>query len=197
MSPPNQILANQHVGLVDAVDRLLDKGVVINGDAMVSLAGVDLVYLRLSLLLSSVQRLSELGGIPGMPPGVPSFDGGDGVPPAASSSPAIEDYRSMAEGLAVANVARAEGKGPSEEPPANEARDLGRLVLTLVDLLRRVLERQALRRMEGNSLPDDDAERMGLALMELDSRMTELCEAFGLKRDELDIDLGPLGKINT
>ena len=72
---------------------------------------------------------------------------------------------------------------------------LGKLVLTVVELLRRLLERQALRRMDGGSLSEDEIERMGVALMKLDEKMQELTTQFGLTRDDLNIDLGPLGHL--
>jgi hypothetical protein len=74
-------------------------------------------------------------------------------------------------------------------------RELARLVLALVELLRQLLERQAVRRMEGTTLPDDAVERMGLALQALEARMAELREIFGLTEAELNLDLGPLGRL--
>jgi hypothetical protein len=72
---------------------------------------------------------------------------------------------------------------------------LARLVLTLVEFLRRVLEHQAVRRMEGGSLSDDEIERVGLALMRLEERLGDIKTAFGLEGEELNIDLGPLGRL--
>lgn len=72
---------------------------------------------------------------------------------------------------------------------------LGRLVLTLVEFLRRVLEHQAVRRMEGGSLSEEEIERLGLALMRLEERLGELKQAFGLEDEDLNIDLGPLGRL--
>jgi Gas vesicle protein K len=80
-------------------------------------------------------------------------------------------------------------------PTDRPEQGLARLVLTLVELLRQVIERQAVRRMEGGSLSDDEVERMGLALMELEAKMTELRDVFGLGPDDLNVDLGPLGKL--
>jgi hypothetical protein len=65
-------------------------------------------------------------------------------------------------------------------------------VLTLVEMLRQLVERQAIRRMEGEALTDDQVERMGLALRDLARTMQTLCEAFGLEQAELNLDLGPL-----
>jgi hypothetical protein len=72
---------------------------------------------------------------------------------------------------------------------------LGKLVLTVVELLRQVLEHQAVRRMEGGKLSDQQIEDLGLALMRLQERMTELKDAFGLADEDLNIDLGPLGRL--
>ena len=74
-------------------------------------------------------------------------------------------------------------------------RDLMRLVLTIVELLRQLMERQALRRVDQGDLTEDQEERIGLTLMLLAERMDELCEQFGLEPDDLNIDLGPLGPL--
>lgn len=79
--------------------------------------------------------------------------------------------------------------------PDAVSQDLARLVLTLVELLRRVVEHQAVRRMDDPDLSDEQVERMGLALMRLEEKMGEVREVFGLASDELNIDLGPLGKL--
>src|SRR6266404_4740272 len=77
----------------------------------------------------------------------------------------------------------------------NIEQGLARLVLTLVELLRRLLERQAIRRMEGGSLNDAQVEDMGVALMKLEQKILELTTAFGLRPEDLNLDLGPLGKL--
>ncbi len=71
---------------------------------------------------------------------------------------------------------------------------LARLVLTLMELIRQVLEHQAIRRMEGG-LPPADVERVGLALLRLEERLEEVKAVFGLDGEELNIDLGPLGRL--
>ena len=78
---------------------------------------------------------------------------------------------------------------------ATAAQDLGRLVLTLVDVLRKVLEHQAVRRMDSGTLSPEEIEKLGLALLRLSERMGELKSAFGLRDEDLDIDLGPLGRL--
>ncbi len=79
--------------------------------------------------------------------------------------------------------------------PEAIGRDLGRLVLTIVELVRQLMERQAIRRVESGDLPDETVERLGLGLMRLEEAMTELREHFGLKAEDLNIDLGPLGDL--
>jgi hypothetical protein len=72
---------------------------------------------------------------------------------------------------------------------------LAQLVLTLIEFLRQVLERQAVRRMEGGSLSDEEIERVGLALMKLEEKVHELAEQFGLQPSDLNLNLGPLGDL--
>ena len=79
--------------------------------------------------------------------------------------------------------------------PEKVEQGLARLVLTVIELLRRVLEHQAVRRMDGGGLTDEQVERLGLALLRLNDRMGELKETFGLTDDDLSIDLGPLGEL--
>lgn len=74
--------------------------------------------------------------------------------------------------------------------PDDVERGLAGLVLGLVELLRQVLEKQAVRRMEGGTLTDDEIERVGLALMRLERKVRELAEHFGLSEDDLRIGLG-------
>jgi actin-like ATPase involved in cell morphogenesis len=79
--------------------------------------------------------------------------------------------------------------------PEGVEQGLAKLVLTLIEVLRKVLEHQAVRRMDGGTLSDEDVERLGLALLSLDGRLRELKNVFGLTDEELEIDLGPLGRI--
>ena len=72
---------------------------------------------------------------------------------------------------------------------------LAKLVLTLVELLRQLLERQALRRIEAGSIDDNDIERLGETFMKLAQRMEDLKVAFGLEGEELNLNLGPLGDL--
>ena len=79
--------------------------------------------------------------------------------------------------------------------PEQVEKGLVTLVLTLVELLRQLMERQALRRVDQGDLTDDQVERIGETLMALEERMTELREHFDLRPEDLNIDLGPLGPL--
>jgi hypothetical protein len=72
---------------------------------------------------------------------------------------------------------------------------LAQLVMTLVELLRQLMERQALRRIDGGSLTPEEVERLGETFMLLEQRMDELKEEFGLEDEDLNLDLGPLGRL--
>lgn len=72
---------------------------------------------------------------------------------------------------------------------------LAKLVLTLVEFIRQLLEHQAVRRMEGGELTDAQVEELGMALLRLRERLDEIKEVFGLSGEELNIDLGPLGRL--
>ncbi|MEU4685029.1 gas vesicle protein K [Streptomyces xinghaiensis] len=79
--------------------------------------------------------------------------------------------------------------------PDTVARDLVALVLTVVELLRQLMERQAIRRVEEEDLTEEQIERIGTTLMLLEERMAELRERFGLRPEDLNLDLGPLGTL--
>ena len=77
----------------------------------------------------------------------------------------------------------------------NVERGLAQLVLTLIELLRQLMERQAVRRVNAGGLSDEQVERLGQALMALEERMEELKEIFGLEDEDLNLNLGPLGDL--
>jgi hypothetical protein len=79
--------------------------------------------------------------------------------------------------------------------PEGVERGLAKLVLTLIELLRQLMERQAIRRIEAGSLSDEEVERLGQTFMKLNARMEELKQAFGLQDEELNLNLGPLGDL--
>lgn len=79
--------------------------------------------------------------------------------------------------------------------PEDAQRSLAQLVLTLVEFLRRLLERQAIRRLEAGTLSEREAEDVGRALMELEQAVRDMARRFGLDLDDLNLDLGPIGTL--
>jgi hypothetical protein len=79
--------------------------------------------------------------------------------------------------------------------PDDVRRSVLKLVLTLVELIRQLLERQAIRRMEAGTLSDEETESVGLALMRLQETIADLAKQFDISPDELNLDLGPVGKL--
>ena len=79
--------------------------------------------------------------------------------------------------------------------PEEVRRSVLKLVLTLVEFIRQLLERQAIRRMENGTLSDDQTEAIGLALMRLEETIRDLCAQFDIPADQLNLDLGPIGKL--
>jgi hypothetical protein len=111
------------------------------------------------------------------------------------------ESRLLASSGDVERLARSLGDGGSPFPrrvnadPESVEKGLAQLVLTLIELLRQLMERQALRLMEKGSLDDAEIERLGLTFMRLAERMDELKEQFELSDEDLNLDLGPLGSL--
>ena len=79
--------------------------------------------------------------------------------------------------------------------PKKVEQGLAKLVLTLIELIRKLLEKQAIRRIEGEALTDEEIERLGETLMKLEQKMEELKVSFGLEDQDLNLNLGPLGNL--
>jgi hypothetical protein len=114
-------------------------------------------------------------------------------------SETLGDFARVMEVGQIAQPRPSEGRhgGPARlNLDANHTKNgLGQLVLTLVKLLHELLERQAIRRIEAGSLSDQEIERLGLALMKQAQEIDRLRNEFGLEEDDLNLDLGPLGKV--
>lgn len=190
----NVLTGDNSVTLLDIADRLLDTGVVLDGEATISVADVDLIYLGLNVALTSVDRMRRLGATGGAIADVASTRSGR-VPsgPGAMHSSLLEE-----EAAAVRSEferVRADMPERVNVDPDEVEKGLAKLVLTIVEFVRQLLERQAIRRMEHGTLTDEETERVGLALQRLDQKMTEMASRFGLRREELSMKLGPLGDL--
>ena len=95
----------------------------------------------------------------------------------------------------IERVARTSGTPRWNANPDEVRRSVVKLVLTLVDFVRQLLERQALRRVEANTLTPAETEAIGIALMQLEATVHDLAAQFDLNPEDLNLDLGPIGKL--
>ena len=95
----------------------------------------------------------------------------------------------------VERLARANSPARWNADPDDVKRSVGKLVLTLVEFIRQLLERQAIRRMDAGTLTAEQTEAVGLALMRLEETIRDLAGEFGLSPEELNLDLGPVGRL--
>lgn len=217
----------QRATLLDLLDRVLGKGVVAYGDIVLSIADLDLVYLNLRAVLSSIGTLEGTanGRAPLLPPSYGSalepaeeledvkspVHNSRVIPAKAGISTRADDPRwsppsrvPLERGIPdrVGDDIKGEddgfktgAKGKLELDPQKTAQGLAKLAMTLINLLRKLMERQAIRRMEAGTVTPEQLERAGQAFQRLDDQIKELCKQFGLKEEDLNLDLGPLGKV--
>jgi hypothetical protein len=209
--------------LLDAVDGLLNRGVLLEGDLVLGLADVDLVYLRLSTLLAAADRVLKSGArapAPAPNPAAPAPATPRSPAAAATAPPQPASARAGGDTASIDALRnrieqtlghdRSDAAAPTPTPPApadgtraqrwNAApedveRSVARLVLALVDFLRQLMERQAIRRMEQGTLSDTEVERLGQALMRLEQTVHTMARRFNLDPGDLTLDLGPLGPL--
>ncbi|MDQ1500536.1 MAG: hypothetical protein QOD57_3756 [Actinomycetota bacterium] len=182
-----QRVLQRDVALIDVVDRLLADGVVLSGDITLSLADVDLLYLPLRLLIAPPEAL----GLPSVPRG----GGPMNASPADQPLAAPPDTKPVAAPRDAARAGETTPRHRIDADPDTVERGLAQLVLTVIELLRQLMERQALRRVEAGGLDDETVERLGSTLMLLADRMEQLKATFGLRDEDLNINLGPLGRL--
>lgn len=113
---------------------------------------------------------------------------------ATAGSLEVQELEAMKEQLE-REIQSARGPSRWNADPSDVKKSVARLVLALIEFLRKLLERQAIRRMEAGTLTDEETERVGLALMRLEETVVELAAQFDLKPEDLNLDLGPIGKL--
>ena len=172
---------NDNVTLVDALDKVLEKGAVINGDIVIRLADVDLVYLGLRLMLTSVSKAEEMSGR--------SF----GDPEKELTSEDIEYIERLQR-----EIKKIEENIPkiiNANSPKETEQGLAKLVLTLVELIRKLMEKEAFRRVKKGTLSSAEIQKLGLSLKAVKKKIEEIKAIFGIEDEELNLDLGPLGNL--
>jgi hypothetical protein len=172
---------SNNVTLVDALDKVLEKGAVINGDIVISVADVDLVFLGLRLILTSVSKAEEISG-----KNLGNPDNG--------LTPEDIDYI----GKLQKEIRRAEENIPKLidlGSPKKTEQGLAKLILTLVELIRRLMEKEAYRRVKRGGLSSTEIQKLGLSLKAVKKKIEEIQMIFGIADEELNLDLGPLGNL--
>ncbi len=204
----------RHISLCEALDRLLNTGVVALGQVTLSVADVDLIYLGLQLVVTSIESGRQLAPPDAGPQPGPNLCGGPRPMP-REQRPTSQAVR-RTPGAHGAGILPASGLMLPDRPgplpsgapgektelvasalaDSNRERNgLGQLVLTLMKLLHELLKRQALRRIEGGALAPAQVERLGVTLMNQAREIERLRKEFGLPEADLNLDLGPLGKL--
>jgi hypothetical protein len=216
------LLADTDASLLDVVDHVLNKGVSLDGDIVLGVADVDLIFLRLRTLLCAADRVP--GGTTTERAPEPERDvlaaSGSRRPRAAVPAGPVErrpvpagpvDRRPVPAGprradqvsrvaLAPGPVRATSGRRASRTSrwnasPEDAQRSVAKLVLALVEFVRKLMERQAVRRMDQGTLSSKEVESVGLALMKLEETVHDLALRFGIDPEDLELDLGPLGRL--
>ena len=116
-----------------------------------------------------------------------------GKPARSASSLELQEVESLR--AEIERMRSASGPPRWNADPDEVRRSVLKLVLTLVEFVRQLLERQAIRRMEGGTMTEEETEAVGLALMRLEETVRDLAAQFGLEPGDLNLDLGPIGKL--
>jgi hypothetical protein len=195
----------RHISLCEALDRVLNTGVVALGEVTLSVADVDLIYLGLQLVVTSVESGRERAAVSAEREPGPDGRGGPRLLP-REERPATQAGKRPPSAALPLPLAGRTGALPSGAPGEEteliahadsnrEKNGLGQLVLTLMKVLHELLQRQALRRIEGGALTPAQMERLGVTLMNQAREIERLRKDFGLREEDLNLDLGPLGKL--
>lgn len=171
----------ERVTLVDALDKVLEKGAIINGDIVLRVADVDLVFLGLRLILTSVSKAEELSGR--------SFSNPDKE---LTPEDAVYIQKLQRE------IKKAEESIPKLidlGSPKKTEQGLAKLILTLVELIRRLMEKEAFRRVKKGTLSKTEIQKLGLSLKAVKKKIKEIQTIFGIEDEDLNLDLGPLGNL--
>jgi hypothetical protein len=175
-----RLYQSHKVTLIEALDRVIDSGAYIDGEVVLSVADIDLIYIGLRVLVTSISKAERLKG-----------DARMGKDP----NPTAEDLarmRKLEERLKSIedNIPKIIDAGT----PEKAERGIAKLVLTLVELIRQLLEREAMRRVDAGTLSDMEVQKLGLTFKTLERKIQELKAIFGIK-EELNLELGPLGNL--
>jgi len=177
----NHYVKNKEATLLDALDKVIETGAVVVGDLAVRMADVDLIYIGLRLIATSSSKLQELSSGPTADP---------------YREPTTEELKYMQQ--LEREIEKSENTISTlieKGNPKDTEQGLAKLVMTLVVLIKRLMEREVMRRIERKTLTDVDMQKLGLTFLALDKKVEELKLVFGIQDDDLNINLGPLGNL--
>jgi len=180
-SAMGRVPKDERVTLIDALDTVLEKGAVISGDIVIRVADVDLAYLGLRLLLTSISKAEEMSG--------KSFGNPD-----KEFTPEDIDYIERLQ----REIRKAEENIPKlidMGNPKKTEQGMAKLILTLVELIRKLMEKEAFRRVRRGTLSPGEIQKLGLSLKAIKTKIKEIQAIFGIEDEELNLDLGPLGNL--
>lgn len=167
--------------LADTLDKVIETGAAVVGDVTLNLADIDLVYVGLRLVVTSSSKM-----------GIQNHNSTSNI----YREPTIEEVRYMdllereieKTEKAISNLNKLKQTNKTEQ-------GLARLVLIVVNLIKSLLEKEVQRRIKQNTLGEVEIQKLGLTFMAFDKKVEELKLVFNIKDEEMNLDLGPLGKI--
>lgn len=171
-----ELKRHRNASLVDALDKVVEKGAYVSGHALINVADIELIYIGLHLVVSSVSNLP----------------GNENRTKDAHSIKDRQYIQALQAQLKI--IEESLPKIMQANNPAETEKGLAKLVLTLVELIRQLLEREAVRRVEKGDLSETQMHKLSLTFKVLEKKIEQLKAVFGIKED-LNIDLGPLGKV--
>lgn len=171
---------NKNAGLVDVLDTLIDKGAIVTGDLTIRLADLDILFIGLKVIITSISRQEKICG--------------DRVGDITKNELGDEIFVKKLE----TEIKKAEehiNKMINAEKPEIAESGLAKLVLTLIKLIVDLVERELMRRIELGHLTDVEIQKAGMNLKAIETKLEEMRMMFGLKEDDMNVDFGPLGKL--
>ncbi len=173
-------LENKNATLVDALDVVIDKGAVVHGDIIIRIADLDMLAISLRVIIVSLSRLSTQQGKRVDEPHVNEL--GD------------EIYMQKLE-YQIEKAQKHINQMINADTPEQIEGGLAQLVLTLIKLIVDLVEREAIRRVDRDELTQMETQKLGLNLEAIETKIEELRLVFGLKEDDLNLNLGSLGSL--
>lgn len=180
-SPMGRKFRDEKVTLIDILDKVLETGAVISGDVAIRMADVDLIYLGLRIILTSISKAEELSGR--------SFSN----PHRPATPEEIEYLAKLSEEIKKSEVNIA--KNIEVGSPKKAEKGIAQLVLTIVELVRRLTERESFRRVQRGNLSQIEIQKLGMSLKAMEKKIKEIQTIFGIEDEELNLNLGPLGSL--